>query len=203
MDIKNLTEILLRQEMTFDQYFVLCLLEERQLAMIIKYLDSNGKFSKADIDSLIDKGYLFRTEIESYNADELFVTSMFSSLRKVVEGKNVKSTIIDLSWFNEWYDLFPSNVTSGNYRVKSKPSKCKENLKRFMKAHPKYTKDVIMKATKLYVDEFAQKNYEYMQLAYYFIYKGNINDSTLEDYCERVINGEDKPVNRGVGERTL
>tara|TARA_R100000805_G_C3590685_1_gene92693 strand:- start:254 stop:844 length:591 start_codon:yes stop_codon:yes gene_type:complete len=58
-----------------------------------------------------------------------------------------------------------------------------------------YSWDTIMSATKLYVEEYQLKNYEYMRTSQYFIRKQNNSDKTFEsdlaNFCEQYLNGED------------
>ncbi len=43
------------------------------------------------------------------------------------------------------------------------------------------SKETILKATKKYIEDMKDRNYQYIKLAPYFIYKDNI--SLLEGYC--------------------
>ena len=52
-----------------------------------------------------------------------------------------------------------------------------------------------MSATKMYVEQYQLKNYEYMRTSQYFIRKQNNSDKTFEsdlaNFCEEYLNGED------------
>jgi len=204
MKMKNLIEILLRQKISINQYIYLSLIEEGELQVLKEYLQNRGFLSEKEFDGMVNKGYLKPNSpiLPKGVLKNQEVTTEFKNLKKVINGDNINKVVIS-TWFDEWYNLFPSNVESGNYKIKSKRGSCKLKLSRFMKKHPKYNKDIILKATKLYIDEFRLRNFEYIQLAANFIYKKEVNNSTLEDYCERIINGEESIKKPGVGERTL
>ena len=57
-----------------------------------------------------------------------------------------------------------------------------------------YNWETVIKATAMYVDEYETSNYLYMQTSQYFIRKQAADkswNSTLSDYCEIVLSGND------------
>lgn len=55
-----------------------------------------------------------------------------------------------------------------------------------------YTREEIFEATKRYVQRFSLKNYNYMQIAHYFIEKQGVG-SSLEAECESLKKDSSKP----------
>lgn len=179
--------------------FLLCLLVQNK-----RELSPNdrtqllSKLSLKDYQKAIERKYIKQEISQNYSLENLEITEKFLIFVDNKEGKISKKTLDD--WFEEWYDLFPKRIKSGGYSVRTNPSKCRKNLRKFIKEHPNVDAETILSATKLYVDEFALKGYAYMKLAPYFVYKDNL--SILEDYCERVLDDEDnEPI--GVGERQI
>lgn len=88
---------------------------------------------------------------------------------------------------DEWFELFPKGIKSGNFYVKTDKKDCFKKLGKFMTNYPEYNKEVILEATKMYVRSCANQGYKYMKLAPYFIYKDDM--SALEGYCQQLLNG--------------
>jgi len=90
---------------------------------------------------------------------------------------------------DEWFDIFPKNIKSGNFYIRTDKKDCLKKLGKFMTNYPEYSKEVILEATKRYVKTCANSGYRYMKLAPYFIYKDNM--SMLEGYCQQVLLGKE------------
>ena len=73
---------------------------------------------------------------------------------------------------------------------------CTKKMAKFYKEYPEYaSKEIVLKATKRYIDTL--DNYQYLKQADYFIYKqdgSKIDKSLLAVYCEEVVDniGEEK-----------
>lgn len=99
-------------------------------------------------------------------------------------------------WIEEWCNLWPKGVKSGGYYIRSNSQDCLKKMIKFIKLR-KYSKEVIMKATKNYIDRKARENYAYMMKAEYFIEKDgmsplateieNINEGGQDDWTRNVI----------------
>lgn len=79
-------------------------------------------------------------------------------------------------------NLFPEKVKSGGYIVRSNLLDIIENLDKFKKKY-KYSDEIILKATEVYIDTFRRKNWEFLSCAKYFIMKQN-KGSILAEYCD-------------------
>ena len=104
------------------------------------------------------------------------------------------------SWINEWRAIFPKGKNSGGFIYRGSRSDCLKKMTKFIKDNPDYTKEQIIEATKVYVSRFAMKNYQYMQLANYFIHHKD-RGSTLEAELENFENTEIKTQVKVYGEQ--
>jgi hypothetical protein len=87
------------------------------------------------------------------------------------------------NWIEEWRELFPAGVKTGGYYVRGSKAGCLKKMKSFLKLNKKVTKNQIMSATKLYINESRSRRYSYMKMADYFINKDGT--SMLESYLEQ------------------
>jgi hypothetical protein len=91
----------------------------------------------------------------------------------------------------EYREIFPDlKLPSGKY-ARDASKNLEVNFKWFFKNH-EYDWETILKATKKYVEEYRQKNYDYMRTCKYFIKKqekdGSIT-SDLANYCDMLVKG--------------
>lgn len=103
-------------------------------------------------------------------------------------------------WLDSWCNLWPENVEFGGYKIKSKPKECLRKMEKFCKDNPKFTKDIIFKATTNYLEEKAFKDWAYIKQSTYFISKQG-QPSLLENYCEKLVLYDTVPKER-IGEIT-
>lgn len=108
--------------------------------------------------------------------------------KKRISKKNVEPESFD-AFILEYYNCFPSDAYTGDYKIKSGLSNCKSRLKTFMSTHKNYNQELILRATRLYVENKKKENYSFMKLAPYFISKEG-QPSLLESMCESLLKGE-------------
>ena len=92
-------------------------------------------------------------------------------------------------WIDEWLALFPTDLMSKGiltYSVSGNKAACITRMKRFLREHKNYDKEIIMKATQRYLDYQKQKNWQYTKKNSKFIYDND--GSILEQFCEDVVN---------------
>lgn len=82
----------------------------------------------------------------------------------------------------EFRSLFPKGVRSGGYLVKGSKSGCIKKMKKFIDTHPEYNRELILNATKAYIQKKQSEGFQYMSLAHNFIEKDGT--SQLEAECE-------------------
>lgn len=179
--MKNKLEIplarLVKNKLSVEDYVILYLLNEKNIKDLGTYLTNCSKLPREKIDNLILNNYLCKTS-EEFKLSSLKLTDKALDYFKSV----------NVDWIKEWYELFPRGIISGGYPVKTDPSNCKVRMERFIKKYPNYSKDIIMKATHLYLEEMQNQRYQMCKLAPYFIEKDGL--STLQGYCEKVLEGD-------------
>lgn len=160
------------------------------------YLEQFDRFfTKESLDRLVNAGYIKLDDPDKgYIFSNIKVTDLFiDSFIEPIKLKKATITGNNIDWFEEWYSLWPRGIKSGgNYPVKGDRKGCLKKLIKFTKEYPEFGKDIIIKATKDYVDAARITRYTYIKQAHFFIYKDGM--STLAAYCEtineKVKNGE-------------
>lgn len=128
-------------------------------------------------------------------------SNTINSLKTIINNKTqsiIKSkTQVDktvavevLEWINDWLELFPKglNKTLG-YDVHGNKNECHKRMSKFRKDNFElYNKDIIMKATKLYLNEREKEKWQFCKKNVKFIY--DENGSMLENYCDRIVRGD-------------
>lgn len=101
-----------------------------------------------------------------------------------------------VNWIEEWIDLFPRGVRSGGKLLRADAQSCLKKMEIFIKTYP-YKKEVIMEATRRYLEDRAAVNYEYTRCAVYFIYRmekqGGETVSDLASWCEQIQHENNNP----------
>ena len=166
---------------TPNQYYVLwCMREKLQPSMINIHLERRGLGDDwLDGDLLTGKATSLLIEI-----DENFKDKKAKNDKDLMGPDHMKK-------IEEYRELFPEGkIPSGKY-ARDAVKNLEVNFKWFFKIH-EYDWETILKATKRYVNEYRQKNYDYMRTSKYFIKKqekdGSIT-SDLASYCDMVIKG--------------
>lgn len=178
---------LVNYELTPNQYVLLNIIYSNNEVEYISYLDIDRQdILRHDLYVLYKKDYILNHSTTNYTFkfSELEITQKGIDVidKKVVRA--VKTNDDFDAFVNEYYNLWPEKIHSGNYLVKSGLKTCKEKMLRFVKEY-KYDRDTIIKATKEYINICRKNNYCYMKTAYYFIKKDS--ESILQTYCEQVL----------------
>lgn len=98
-------------------------------------------------------------------------------------------------WIEEWIKLFPPQKIDGRY-LRTNKHDCADRMRWFIKQYG-YGKDIIFRATKLYLDsqEASSDGHKFSRNSSYFIFKGRTKaerSSDLATWCTRVENGEEE-----------
>ena len=128
-----------------------------------------------------------------------FVDSIFMNIK--ITKKKSDTEIEDIS--KEFRELFPEGVKSGGLAVKSNIKNIEAKFHTFFnKYKDTYTKDVILGATKKYVNDKKRENYAFMQRAEYLIMKNS--ESSLATLCDSYMkNGEKEETTKSGWGRSL
>ena len=97
----------------------------------------------------------------------------------------------------EYSEIFPKfKLPSGKYARTN--IKTLEAAFRWFFSNFDYEWETILKATKIYVEEYELNNYKYMRTSQYFVRKQMTDksyESPLADYCEAILNGVEEQKN--------
>jgi hypothetical protein len=143
---------------------------------------------------LVADGFL-NDDYEITEKGEIAIEKIESHYEIKDETKIVKKTGLsakDIANINKYRELFPKgNLPSGS------PARIsiKELEKKFLwfLSTYKYSWDVILKATKKYIDQYETEGYKYMKTSGYFIVKNGLDRtsaSTLATYCDMILDGD-------------
>ena len=180
---------LVREGITPNSYYILHCVKQSIIPgsfvnkeLEVKRLISDGWLNE-DL-SLTDKSIIFTTEIDGYFKKSKKKTSKF------LLGNNFEDSV------KKYSETFPSiKLTSGKYARSN--SKNLENAFRWFFETYDYDWETVLLATKKYVLEYREINYQYMRTSQYFIRKQNSDktwDSDLADYCEIILNKPDDEI---------
>jgi hypothetical protein len=173
---------LIENSIPIEMYLLGILLREHAYMLIHDYVSSAGVFERKKVEEFIERGlFEYSGTTGVYGTNNLAVTDKFIELTNLSREK--PSSFID-----EWYSLWPSGIKSGGYYVRSGKPSCEKKLQKFMNSY-EYNKDVIMDATKRYIDRMKIGGYSFMKLAPYFIEKDGV--SILAGECEEIINSKE------------
>lgn len=107
-----------------------------------------------------------------------------SQLEKVIDPNDVES------WIDEWIDIFPRGLKSGGRLLRGDKISCLRKMRVFIKEYP-YTREVILQATRNYIESKRSEGFAYTRCAVYFIYRidGSRADkiSDLASWCDQAI----------------
>lgn len=179
--MKEIIDYCIRNKITVSQYALLYLLSTQTEDYTLEYINNCGKFKMEELKDLVSKGYLLPFDENKTTFKDIKVSEKFKS--------NLKNTISIEELSKKYVELFPKGIKSGGYYVKTSYKSCTRKLKKFLEDYPEFTPDIILKATENYVADMAERNYDKMRLAPYFIEKDGI--SGLWTYCDRLVNSND------------
>ena len=97
-----------------------------------------------------------------------------------------------------YVQLFPAIKGGGNVYLRCNIKNLESNFRWFFETYD-YTWEVVLEATRRYVNEHAQNDFKYIRTSKYFIRKqdsGKMITSDLADMCERVLSGEAEEVKK-------
>ena len=169
-------------------YFVLKGLRDKDIDLLDAYDDFNtSKRAAISYQTIFRKGFIDRDK----EGSKLFfkLTEKGENFLKDLEPEEVKA-ISAKDWINEWLALFPEKNHNGV--IRSSEVDCLGRMEAFIKKY-KYSKEVIIAATKSYIIDESTKGYKFIKRAMFFIDKRS-EGSLLAAWCKNV---EDNKTNSG------
>ena len=183
--MKEIYQIMLKNEISPNQVYLLdCIKENISSPLINVSLELRNLRKKGFIDGnnkLKNKAEKLLKDIRSYYEVNKEKTS------KIILGDNFYENILI------YRELFPVGRLPSKKPARSSPKNLEVAFRWFFKNFD-YNWETVIKATAMYVDEYETSNYLYMQTSQYFIRKQAADkswNSTLSDYCEIVLSGND------------
>lgn len=156
----------------------------------------NRKFIKNNSDNKFEIKFSNLSLVNQAEFNKLNLHAV-SSVTTVLEVEQDRDEFID-----EWYSLWPVGVKTSNYLIRSGKKAVKVKMNKFLKQHPEYSEETILKATEEYIKRFKIKGYAYIKTASYFIYKDG--ESVLAGECEKIEASPEKPkINFGTNDSKL
>jgi len=115
-------------------------------------------------------------------------------LEKIPKSKGTIKPKIQLTdeLIISYLEIFPRGKLPSGKQARADKKNIGSNFEWFFKTYS-YNWDTVIKATKLYVDEYETRNFLYMRTSQYFISKMNPDrsrESELANYCAQIISGD-------------
>tara|TARA_R110001632_G_scaffold220574_1_gene350621 strand:+ start:696 stop:1280 length:585 start_codon:yes stop_codon:yes gene_type:complete len=149
-------------------------------------------YNKEDHQTLIDAGYL-DSKSNSITPESIKIITTLNNYFVVNKKKTNKKLLGKDSTLNitQYREIFPASKLPSGVPARNNVKILTENFRWFFSEYDYTWKDII-KATKMYVNEYRDKQYMYMQNSQYFISKQDkhkVKTSKLADYCDMIKDG--------------
>tara|TARA_R110002167_G_scaffold177167_2_gene376928 strand:+ start:7515 stop:8045 length:531 start_codon:yes stop_codon:yes gene_type:complete len=149
-----------------------------------------------NIDELVELGYLSKEE-KKYKLTpkaRTFIAHLDNYFIKAKKKTDIQLMGKDFSeQINIYRETFPNKRLPSGKPARVNVKMLSESFRWFFETYDYEWADVI-KATKMYVNEYRDAEYLYMQTSQYFICKQDkhkVKSSTLADYCDMIRDGID------------
>jgi len=203
--IKKLIELLEKEALSPNAFFLLTaevfgykveLESECSLTETLKHLQDHKYIKIIDYEnlaySLRQKGIDFVKQVDkTFKEIQVEVKEKPGHILTKADKVDVKSVASNVNeWLEDYRNLF-KGLRPGS---KGDKGACLNKIVRFYQEYPEFAnKDIIMRATKKYIEGEAHQNYKYLQRADYFIFKltGKEETSRLASFCDEVDEIED------------
>lgn len=176
MDAQKMFQILELKNISPDElYYIYCLISKKTPINIM-----TSKIQR----SLINKKII--------GLDEQGNLQLTLDGNDLVHSFGLKNSTITTDYIDEYREIFPKGMLPSGVPSRINRKNLTEAFKWFFKTYD-YSWDIILKATKAYVEYFEKTDYKFMQNSQYFIRKVNSDktvNSTLATYCDLIIQGD-------------
>ena len=151
--------------------------------------------SLEELKGLIKAEFVEQQENKSYKITpkgKAFMVKMDNYFIKAKKKTNIQLMGKEFSEQIEKYRaIFPAGKLPSGKPARQNVKALAESFRWFFETYD-YSWEQIIKATKMYVNEYRSNEYMYMQTSQYFIAKQDkhkVKSSTLADYCDMIIDG--------------
>ena len=147
-------------------------------------------YIKEDYDGLVEQGYIKDKEL---TPDALKIITQLDNYFIVNKKKTTKQLLGKSGTLNikQYREIFPPGKLPSGVPSRNNVKILTENFRWFFSEYD-YTWEEIIKATKMYVNEYRDNQYMYMQNSQYFVSKQDkhrVKRSQLADYCDMIRDG--------------
>jgi len=155
-----------------------------------------SKIPQSDKDALISSNYITLKDgkYELTSHAQSFIVHLDNYFIKAKKKTNIQ---LMGKYFNDkiniYREIFPNKKLPSGKPARVNVKMLAESFRWFFETYD-YTWDQVIEATKMYVNEFRDAEYMYMQTSQYFICKQDkhkVKSSTLADYCDMIRDGID------------
>jgi hypothetical protein len=149
-------------------------------------------YNKEDHQILIDAGYL-DSKNNSITPESRKIIITLNNYFIISKKKTNKQLLGESGALNitQYREIFPATKLPSGVPARNNVKILTENFRWFFSEYD-YTWEDILKATKMYVNEYRDNQYMYMQNSQYFISKQDkhkVKTSKLADYCDMIKDG--------------
>jgi hypothetical protein len=150
--------------------------------------------TQQDKDILVEEGYLVKKDslyTMTPQAKLLIVQldNYFIKAKKKTDSQLMGKNFVDK--INNYREIFPAKKLPSGKPARNNVKALGEAFRWFFETYD-HTWEEIQKATRMYVNEYRDAGYMYMQTSQYFICKQDkhrVKHSTLADYCDMIVEG--------------
>ena len=176
-DLKKVIEFALTPNQI---YILMCLYYDEDIKI---------KSQNADIQLLTERKYIKNGMLTE---EAVIILKVFET------KKNKKSNFsdIDIENLNKYREMFPKGVLPSGQASRVNIKELEKKMIWFFENY-KYDWDIVLKATKKYLDKYSLEGYMYMKTSGYFISKleKGVVVSTLASYCDMILDGNEEENN--------
>jgi len=150
--------------------------------------------TQQDKDTLVEEGYLVKKDnlyTMTPQAKLLIVKldNYFIKAKKKTDSQLMGKNFVDN--INNYREIFPAKKLPSGKPARNNVKALGEAFRWFFETYD-HTWEEVHKATRMYVNEYRDADYMYMQTSQYFICKQDkhrVKHSTLADYCDMILEG--------------
>ena len=181
----ELLQKILKANLTPNQSLILFGMKQKISLPQVKHEDKEqlvnlGYLNLEDgVYKLTPQAKLFMVKLDNY----------FIKAKKKTDIQLMGKNFVDK--INNYREVFPAKKLPSGKPARNNVKALGEAFRWFFETYD-YTWEDIMKATRMYVNEYRDAQYMYMQTSQYFVCKQDkhrVKHSTLADYCDMILEG--------------
>ena len=181
----ELFQIMLKNNLTPNQVLLLFGIKQ---GVSLPQITNDDKLALEKLGYLIlDNGkYTMSTEAKSLI---VHLDNYFTKAKKKTDAQLMGQDFVDK--INTYREIFPNIKLPSGKPARVNVKMLSESFRWLFETYD-YTWEQIIKATRMYVNEYRDAQYMYMQTSQYFICKQDkhkVKSSTLADYCDMIRDG--------------